>query len=77
MPVNDNEEGATGAAKFLTSTLGNTLGGVTRTVGNVTGAATRGIGDTVTAATGEAGKPIGGEHCYSFVKNPQQASDGL
>ncbi|KAF7179442.1 hypothetical protein CNMCM7691_008375 [Aspergillus felis] len=51
--------GVTGAAKFVTSTLGNTVGGVSRTVGGVTGAATRGIGDTITSATGSAGKPVG------------------
>ncbi|KAH7275416.1 hypothetical protein B0J15DRAFT_540438 [Fusarium solani] len=52
-------EGVTGAAQFLTSTLGNTVGGLGRTVGNVTGAATRGVGDTVTAATGDLGRPLG------------------
>ncbi|KAL8243602.1 hypothetical protein R6Q59_009860 [Mikania micrantha] len=49
----------TNAAKFTTSILGNTVGGLTRTVGNVTGAASRGVGDTVTAATGNLGRPIG------------------
>ncbi|KAF3028550.1 hypothetical protein E8E15_009290 [Penicillium rubens] len=52
-------KGATGAAKFVTSTLGNTLGGVTRTVGGVAGTAGRGVGDTITSATGSAGEPIG------------------
>ncbi len=61
MPINvDNSDtGATGAAKFVTSTLGNTVGGIARTVGGVTGAAGRGIGDTITGATGSAGKPVG------------------
>ncbi|KAI9934535.1 hypothetical protein MW887_000149 [Aspergillus wentii] len=49
----------TGAAKFTTSTLGNTVVGLSRTFGGVTGAATRGIGDTITGATGSAGKPVG------------------
>ncbi|KAI0813097.1 hypothetical protein GGR55DRAFT_677420 [Xylaria sp. FL0064] len=60
MPLeNNNDKGATGAAKFVTSTVGNAVGGVGRTVGNVTGAAGRGIGDTITSATGSAGKPVG------------------
>lgn len=50
---------AAGAANFLTSTVGNTVGGLSRTVGNVTGAATRGVGDTVTGVTGDVGKPLG------------------
>ncbi|KAJ5788667.1 hypothetical protein N7457_003657 [Penicillium paradoxum] len=60
MPFESNQDkGATGAAKFVTSTLGNTVGGVTRTVGGVTGTAGRGIGDTITGATGSAGESIG------------------
>ncbi|KAI4603931.1 hypothetical protein LQW54_002873 [Pestalotiopsis sp. IQ-011] len=60
MPLENNQnQGATGAAKFVTSSLGNAAGGITRTVGNVTGAAGRGIGDTITGATGSAGKPVG------------------
>ncbi|KAH0837052.1 hypothetical protein Z517_04255 [Fonsecaea pedrosoi CBS 271.37] len=61
MPINtsSSDEGATGAAKFVTSTVGNTIGGLTRTVGGITGAAGRGIGDTITGATGSAGKPLG------------------
>lgn len=57
--TNNQDSGVTGAAKFVTSTLGNTVGGLGRTVGGVTGAATRGISDTITGATGSAGKPIG------------------
>ncbi|KAI1174374.1 hypothetical protein F4777DRAFT_554309 [Nemania sp. FL0916] len=60
MPLeNNNDQGVTGAAKFVTSTLGNAVGGVGRTVGNVTGAAGRGIGDTITSSTGSAGRPVG------------------
>lgn len=61
MPINtdSSDYGATGAAKFVTSTLGNTVGGVARTVGGVTGAAGRGLGDTITGATGSLGKPVG------------------
>ncbi|TEA16757.1 hypothetical protein C8034_v000922 [Colletotrichum sidae] len=61
MPVgnNDQNNGVTGAAKFVTSTLGNTVGGVTRTIGNVTGAATKGVGDTITSAGGSTGRPVG------------------
>ncbi|OQD67189.1 hypothetical protein PENDEC_c042G01559 [Penicillium decumbens] len=59
MPIGNGsqDQGATGAAKWVTSTLGNTVGGITRTVGGVAGTATRGIGDTITSATGSAGKP--------------------
>ncbi|KAJ9609473.1 hypothetical protein H2200_005800 [Cladophialophora chaetospira] len=61
MPINtsSSDEGATGAAKFVTSTVGNTVGGLARTVGGVTGALGRGLGDTITGATGSAGKPVG------------------
>ncbi len=61
MPINTSQQntGVTGAAKFVTSTLGNTVGGVTRTVGCVTGAATRGVGDTITSVTGSAGWKMG------------------
>ncbi|CAJ2504829.1 Uu.00g122230.m01.CDS01 [Anthostomella pinea] len=60
MPLENNQDkGATGAAKFVTSAIGNTVGGIGRTAGNVTGAASRGIGDTITGATGSAGKPVG------------------
>ncbi|KAL8938741.1 MAG: hypothetical protein Q9216_003728 [Gyalolechia sp. 2 TL-2023] len=54
-----NDKGVTGAAKFATSTLGNTVGGLGRTVGGVVGAGGRGLGQTVTAATGSSGKPVG------------------
>lgn len=54
-----NNSGVTGAGKTVTSTLGNTVGGLTNTVGGVVGAATRGIGETVTGATGGLGKPLG------------------
>ncbi|KAI1268042.1 hypothetical protein F5Y18DRAFT_424357 [Xylariaceae sp. FL1019] len=60
MPLdNSQDKGVTGGAKFVTSTLGNAVGGVGRTLGNVTGAAGRGIGDTITSTTGSAGKPVG------------------
>ncbi|OQE11359.1 hypothetical protein PENVUL_c002G01295 [Penicillium vulpinum] len=60
MPFETNQDkGATGAAKFVTSTLGNTVGGVTRTVGGVAGTAGRGIGDTITGAAGSVGEPVG------------------
>ncbi|KAI8631278.1 hypothetical protein F5Y19DRAFT_473684 [Xylariaceae sp. FL1651] len=60
MPLeNNNDKGVTGAAKFVTSTVGNAVGGVGRTAGNITGAAGRGVGDTITSATGSAGKPVG------------------
>ncbi|KAL9039076.1 MAG: hypothetical protein Q9180_002747 [Flavoplaca navasiana] len=55
----ENDKGATGAAKFVTSTVGNTVGGLGRTVGGVVGAGGRGLGQTITGATGSAGKPVG------------------
>ncbi|KAL9611534.1 MAG: hypothetical protein Q9167_003818 [Letrouitia subvulpina] len=55
----DNDSGITGGAKFVTSTIGNTVGGLGRTVGGVAGAGGRGLGQTVTGATGSAGKPVG------------------
>ncbi|KAL9006185.1 MAG: hypothetical protein Q9188_001064 [Gyalolechia gomerana] len=55
----NNDKGVTGAAKFATSTLGNTVGGLGRTVGGVVGAGGRGLGQTITAATGSSGKPVG------------------
>jgi len=58
--MNDSKDtGVTGAARFVTSSVGNLVGGVARTAGNVTGAAGRGVGDTITGATGSAGKPVG------------------
>ena len=56
---NNLGEQVTGAANFLTSTLGNTVGAVGKTAGSVTGAAARGVGDTVNAATGDYVKPVG------------------
>jgi hypothetical protein len=53
------ESGITGAGKVVTSTLGNTVGGLANTVGGVVGAASRGLGETVTSATGGLGKPVG------------------
>ncbi|OAA47680.1 hypothetical protein NOR_02170 [Metarhizium rileyi] len=50
---------AKGGLGFVTSTLGNTVGGVSRTVGGVTGAATKGVGDTVNSVGGETLKPVG------------------
>jgi hypothetical protein len=41
-----------GGAKAVTSTVGNTVGGVTNTVGGVLGATLRGVGETVEGATG-------------------------
>ncbi|KAI4121411.1 MAG: hypothetical protein LQ338_006381 [Usnochroma carphineum] len=59
-PLDSNDDkGATGAAKFVTSTVGNTVGGLGRTVGGIVGAGGRGLGQTVTGATGSAGQPIG------------------
>ncbi|QKD57459.2 uncharacterized protein FOBCDRAFT_277094 [Fusarium oxysporum Fo47] len=45
--------------QLVTSTLGNTVGGVVGTLGNVTGAALRGVGNTLTGTTGEIRQPVG------------------
>jgi hypothetical protein len=58
MPIGQQDSGATAGAKFVTSTVGNTLGGVTNTVGGVVGALGRGIGETLEGATGSAGRPV-------------------
>ncbi|TLS20218.1 uncharacterized protein PpBr36_11507, partial [Pyricularia pennisetigena] len=56
----DNKDsGATGVAKTGTTTLGNTLSGLTNTVGGVVGGASRGVGETVSGVTGGLGKPLG------------------
>ncbi|EGS18969.1 uncharacterized protein CTHT_0055860 [Thermochaetoides thermophila DSM 1495] len=54
-----SDTGITGAGKAVTSTLGNTVGGLADTVGGVLGATARGVGETVTGATGGLGKPLG------------------
>jgi hypothetical protein len=58
------ESGATAAAKFVTSTVGNTVGGVANTVGGVVGAAGRGLGETIEGATGSVGRPVGNAVAY-------------
>ncbi|KAK3069167.1 hypothetical protein LTR53_012393 [Teratosphaeriaceae sp. CCFEE 6253] len=52
MPIGQQDKGAEGAAKGVTSTLGNAAGGVSKTLGGVLGAAGRGVGDTVDSTTG-------------------------
>jgi hypothetical protein len=47
MPIGQQESGVTSGVKFVTSTVGNTVGGVTNTLGGVVGALGRGIGETV------------------------------
>ncbi|KAI0199812.1 FAD-binding domain-containing protein [Astrocystis sublimbata] len=77
MPLeNNNDKGVTGAAKFVTSTLGNAVGGVGRTAGNITGAAGRGLGDTITSATGSTGKPVG-DAIGSVGSGIQNGADGV
>ncbi|KAK3330705.1 hypothetical protein B0H66DRAFT_544671 [Apodospora peruviana] len=76
----DTQSGASGAAKTVTSTLGNTVGGVTNTAGGILGAAGRGIGDTVNSVTGEAGRPVGDgiSNIGSGIEGAgQQASQGV
>jgi hypothetical protein len=58
MPIGQQDSGATAGAKFVTSTVGNTLGGVTNTVGGVVGALGRGVGETLEGATGSTGRPV-------------------
>lgn len=59
MNNNSTSKGATGVAKTVTSTVGDTVGGLTNTVGGVLGVATRGVGEAVNSATGGLGKPLG------------------
>jgi hypothetical protein len=58
MPIGQQESGATAGAKFVTSTVGNTVGGLTNTVGGLVGALGRGVGETIEGATGNAGRPV-------------------
>ena len=51
MPFNNNS-GAKDGVTAVTSTVGNTVGGLTNTVGGIVGAAGRGVGSTVNNATG-------------------------
>jgi hypothetical protein len=48
----NDDTGVKGGAKFVTSTVGSTVSGLTNTVGGVVGAVGRGLGETVTGATG-------------------------
>ncbi|MCJ1352854.1 MAG: hypothetical protein MMC33_002838 [Icmadophila ericetorum] len=60
MPIGpQHDSGLTKGTLFVTSTLGNAVGGVTKTVGGVVGAGGRGVGNTITGVTGSAGKPVG------------------
>ncbi|KAF2768648.1 hypothetical protein EJ03DRAFT_116054, partial [Teratosphaeria nubilosa] len=45
-------KGVEGAAKGVTSTVGNLAGGATPTVGGIVGAAGHGLGDTINSTTG-------------------------
>ncbi|KAL4933943.1 uncharacterized protein BDV17DRAFT_286748 [Aspergillus undulatus] len=45
-----SDKGATGAAKFVTSTLGNTVGGLSSTVGGVAGSTGKPVGDALGSA---------------------------
>ncbi|KAK0902275.1 hypothetical protein LTR91_019087 [Friedmanniomyces endolithicus] len=62
MPIGQQESGAEGAAKGVTSTLGNAAGGLSKTVGGVVGATGRGLGDTINSTTGtkQAGDSLQG-----------------
>ena len=57
MPLDDGK--GNNPVTFVTSTLGNGVGGVSKTAGGVVGAAGRGVGGTVTGVTGDLGKPVG------------------
>ena len=59
MPIGHEESGVTTGVKFVTSTLGNTVGGLTNTVGGIVGAGGRGLGETIEGATGSGGKSVG------------------
>ena len=55
----DKPSGLTEGARFVTSTVGNIVGGLGRTVGGIVGAGGRGLGYTISNATGSAGQPVG------------------
>ena len=59
MPVTNNDSGLSKGTIFVTSTLGNTVGGVAKTIGGVVGAGGRGVGETITNVTGKTGAPVG------------------
>jgi hypothetical protein len=59
MPIGQQDSGATAGVRFVTSTIGNTIGGLTNLVGGVVGAASRGLGETIEGATGSAGRAVG------------------
>lgn len=56
MPLDNNNQNP---VTFVTSTLGNGVGGVAKTAGGIVGAGGRGVGQTITGVTGNAGKPLG------------------
>lgn len=49
---NNQDKGAEGAAKSVTSTVGNLAGGLSKTAGGIVGTAGRGIGQTINDTTG-------------------------
>jgi len=72
----DAQSGILGAGKTVTSTLGNTLGGVTNTAGGVVGSAGKGVGETVNSAAGNTGKPLG-DTISSLGSGVDKAGQGL
>lgn len=50
--TNTTTSGAEGAAKGLTSTLGNLTGGVVKTAGGAVGSVGQGLGETINNTTG-------------------------
>lgn len=58
MPIGQQESGVTSGVKFVTSTVGNTVGGVTNLAGGLVGTTGRGVGEILEGATGSAGRPI-------------------
>lgn len=54
MPIgqsSNNNTGVEGAAKGLTSTLGNLTGGILKTAGGVVGSVGTGLGDTINSGS--------------------------
>lgn len=80
MPIGQQDSGVTSGVKFVTSTVGNTVGGVTNTVGGVVGALGRGVGETLEGATGSAGKPVArgiADTATSVENGTNQIADGV
>jgi hypothetical protein len=80
MPIGQQDSGATAGVKFVTSTVGNTVGGLVNTVGGIAGATGRGLGETIEGATGSAGRSVGraiADGATSLENGARKAASGV